>query len=331
MSVTFFSASDADPSVLDGQTVTVVGYGNLGRAMALNLRDSGLPVLIGNIDDEYRALPPEDGFEVMDIGPAVAMADVVYVLIPDEEIGTCWEREIRPNLKPGAAVLYASGYCLAFGQVDLPDGADVYLLAPRMLGEEVRNSYVDGAGFFAYLDVEQDASGQGWPRLLALALAVGCLQKGALQLSAEQEARLDLFIEQSFGPYVGTAIQLAFGVGVQKGIPAEALVLEMYMSGEMSRTFGTFSDVGFYRSTTWHGIVAQYGGFLRTLDLDKAAMLARFEQVWEDIANGGFAAKLQAERDAGYPTLKAIEAITQQPNDPITVAEDRVRAALSDD
>ncbi|MFQ5948574.1 MAG: hypothetical protein ACE5KX_06920, partial [Acidimicrobiia bacterium] len=134
-------------------------------------------------------------------------------------------------------------------------------------------------------------------------------------------------IEQTVGPYLGTAIQLAFQVGVDAGLPPEAMVLEMYMSGEMARTFQTFADVGFYRSVEWHGVIAQYGGFLRTLEMDRAAMDEQFRATAEEIRSGGFARRLQAEHAAGYPTLEAIEEITKGKN-PITDAEDRVRRAL---
>ena len=133
--------------------------------------------------------------------------------------------------------------------------------APRMLGEEVRTNFLEGRGFFSYVSVEQDASGTAEARLMALALACGTLARGAMRLSATQEAQLDLLIEQTVGPYLGTAIQLAFDTGVANGLPPEALVLELYMSGEMSRTLQTFAEVGFYRSAAWHGLVAQYGGF----------------------------------------------------------------------
>jgi ketol-acid reductoisomerase len=137
-------------------------------------------------------------------------------------------------------------------------------------------------------------------------------------------------IEQTVGPYLGTAIQIAFELGTQAGLPPEAMVIEMYMSGEMSRTFQTFAEAGFYRSTTWHGAVAQYGGFLRTLDVDRAAMNEQFARTLEDIRGGGFAGTFQKEKAAGYPTLDAIAQITSG-DDPMTAAEDRVRDALETD
>lgn len=323
--ITVYRSGD-DPHLLAGRTVAVIGYGNLGAAMAGNLRDSGAEVVIGNIDDEYRSRADDDGFRVAAIGAASA-GDVVYVLIPDEEIPEVFATDIAPSLRPGAAVCFASGYVLAFGLVTPPPDVDVLLLAPRMLGEQVRRSYREGTGFYAYGSVEQDATGSAQDVLLALAGAAGALQRGMVELSAADEALIDLLVEQTVGPVLGAAMITAFYAGVDAGLPPEALVLEMYMSGEMSRTFATFAAEGFYRSTTWHGVAAQYGGYLRFGDVDIEAMDRAFRATIDDIRSGGFAATLQAERDAGYPTLEAITAMTAG-DDPITHAERRLRAAL---
>jgi ketol-acid reductoisomerase len=325
--VTFYRDRDADPTILDGTCVAVVGYGNLGRSIALNLRDAGVSVVIGNRDDGYRDVAVADGFTVHDIAAAVEAAGLVYVLIPDEEIDVCFAESIAPHLRPGEAICLASGYALAYDLIDPPAGVDVLMLAPRMLGEEVRRSYQDGTGFFAYISVEQDATNHALDRLLALAHSVGALRKGAMPLRADQEALLDLFIEQTVGPYLGISIQLAFALGVQAGLPSEAMVLEMYMSGEMARTFQTFAEVGFFESVGWHGAVAQYGGFLRTMEIDRGAMADRFSRVLDDIRAGGFARRFQEERDAGGPTLAAIEAVKEAGSE-MTEAEGRVRNAL---
>lgn len=324
-----YRTGDEDPTVLAGPTVAVIGYGNLGAAMAQNLRDSGVSVVIGNIDDDYRWQAGRDGFEVLEVAAAVASGDVVYVLIPDEEIPQTYEQTIAPCLRPGSAVVFASGYVLAFGLVEPAEDVDVLLLAPRMLGEEVRRTYLDGTGFFAYVSVESDASGTAHDTLLALAGATGALRRGAVELSAKNEALIDLLVEQTVGPVIGGALITAFYAGVDAGLPAETLVLEMYMSGEMSRTFTTFAEQGFYRSTTWHGLAAQFGGFLRFGDIDMNEMDRSFRAAIEDIRSGGFAAALQAERDAGYPSLAAIQAMTAG-DDPITQAEESLRNALGD-
>lgn len=328
--MTFYREGDADPDGLSGQTVAVVGYGNLGRSMALNLRDSGLAVTVGNVDDAYRATALADGFEVAGITETVSTADVVYVLIPDEVIPEVFREQIGPRLRPGTCVCFASGYALAFGLVTPPQGVDVLLLAPRMLGEEVRRTYLEGRGFLSYVSVEQDATGKAMARLLALALAAGSLRRGAMELTAAQEALLDLFVEQGFGAYLGVALQSAFQVGAQAGLPPEAMVVELYMSGEMARTLQAFADNGFLRSVTWHGLSAAYGGFLRTTEIDMEAMQRHFREILEDIRSGGFARRFQEEQANGYPSVAAIEAITSG-DDPMTAAEQRVRTSLTED
>lgn len=323
----FYREKDADPAALSGLTVTVLGYGNLGRSVAENLRDSGVAVVVGNRHDEYRRVAESDGFRTLDVGDATAAADLCYVLLPDEVIPECFRTEIGRSLRPGAAVCFASGYVLAYGLVEPPRELDVLLLAPRMLGEEVRRRYEASDGYWSYLSVEQDATGQGWGRLLGLAAAIGALRRGALELRAQQEALLDLFVEQSVGAVLGMALMLGFEVGVAAGLPPEAMVVELYQSGEMARTFQTFADQGFLASVGGHGLTASFGGFLSTLAIDRDAMERHFRQTLAGIQHGDFAARFQQEQENGYPTLTAIRAITADDN-PMTLAERRVRGAV---
>jgi ketol-acid reductoisomerase len=323
----FFTEADADDRVLDGLAVAVLGYGTLGRSVALNLRDSGVNVVVGNIADEYRDKAVADGFTPLGIAEAAAGADIALVLMPDEVIGGCFGADIGPALRPGAAVCFASGYVLAYGEVTPPAGVDVLLMAPRMSGALVRQVYQAGEGFYTYLSVEADASGKAWPRLLALAKAVGSLRKGALQMPAEQEALIDLLVEQTFGVYLGLGVQLAFRVGVEAGLPAEAMVLELYMSGEMSKTIQGFADEGFFGSLLNHGLTALYGGFIRTSEVDNAGMEQMFRAVLENIRDGGFARTFQDEMNQDYPTLGVIREVIGG-GDPISLAEQNVRDRL---
>lgn len=323
----FYREVDADRGTLAGSTVAVIGYGNLGRSMALNLRDSGLDVVVGNVDDECRHRAVREGFDARDIAGAVAGADVVYLLLPDEVIPEVFREQVEPHLRDGAALAFGSGYVLAYELVKAPAHVDVLLLAPRMVGELVRRSYQDETGFLSYVAVEQDHTGHALARLLALASAAGSLQRGALELSAAQEALLDLFIEQTVGPYLGLAFQLAFAVGSAAGLPPEALVCELYMSGEMSRTIETMAELGFFQSVGGHGMVATFGGFAGTLAVDRDAMQRFFTERLDYIRRGDFARALQDEEARGYPTLSAIAAVTNLDN-PLTAAEHRVRAAI---
>lgn len=324
---TFYGSQDGDVAVLASKRVAVIGYGHLGRSVALNLADEGLDVVVGNIDDAYGAQAATDGFEVTAIASACTNADVVVVLLADETIPSVYDSDIAPALEVGATVVFASGYCLAYGLVSPAPDIDVVMVAPRMLGEEVRSCYLQKSGYVAYCSVEQDSSGTAQATMLAYAKATGALYKGAMALSAEKEALVDLLVEQTVGPYLGTAIQIAFALGTEAGLPPEALALELYASGEMSRTFAAFARDGFYRSVEAHGITATFGGFLRTMELDRAGIAEHFQRVIDDIAAGGFAKKLQEEMSGGYPTVKAIRAMTNG-GDPMSHAEQVLRSHL---
>jgi len=231
----FYGEEDGDLNVLAGKTVAVIGYGNHGRPQAFNMRDSGLGnVIVGSIRDASWDRAEEDGFPVFPIPEACARADVVLLLLPDEVVPDVYQTDIAPNLKSGSAVALASGYVLAYGLLKPGEDLDVLLLAPRMLGEAARDLFLSGDSFPSFVSVEQDASGQAWEVLLALAKAVGSLKAGVMVLSATQETHLDLFMEQGFGPLLGAGIMASFQVAVDAGFPAEAVVLELYMSGEMS-------------------------------------------------------------------------------------------------
>lgn len=325
----FFGAQDADPHALDNERVCVLGYGNLGRAICLNLRDAGVaPLVVGNVADEYADQARAEGFTVLSIGEAVAASDIAFVLLPDEVIPEAFEAEIAPSLAEGSAIIFASGYNLAYGLITPPNTVDVLLLAPRMGGELARQRYLEQSGFVAYVSVENDASNKAWERLLGMARAVGVLQAGALELDAQREADLDLFIEQTMGAAIGVAIMSAFTLGVEAGIPPEAMVLEMYMSGEMETVFRAFREMGFYRASDTHGPTAMYGGFVRTMELMQSDLASRFRKTLEEISNGQFAQQFQAEREAGYPSLSMAQlmATGESPMaQPVFQAEARVR------
>jgi ketol-acid reductoisomerase len=321
--ITVYSAADVPPDALAGEAVAVLGYGNLGRTVALNLRDSGVKLVIGNREDEYAVLARDEGFEVVSIAEASA-ADVVFVLLPDEVIPDAFREHVAPALRPGSAVAFGSGYSLAFGLACPPDTVDVLLVAPRMAGVAARARYVAGQGFWACVSVEADRTGGAQRRMLGLASALGVLRVGAVAMRAADEAALDLFIEQSVGPLLGAAIMAAFEVGREAGLPPEALVMEMYMSGEMESVFRSFRETGFFRASAEHGPTAVFGGLVRTLELDREAMAARFRQVLDDIRSGAFARRFQEEARNGYPVLEIASSMMHGPS-PLSEAEDRLR------
>ena len=327
--VRVYRAADAPAGALAGESVAVLGYGHLGRTAALNLRDSGAKVRVGNREDEYAGQARSEGFEVVPIAAAAA-DDVVYVLLPDEVIPILFDEEIAPALRPGSAIAFGSGYSLAFGLIRPPASVDVLLVAPRMAGNTARTRYLEGQGFWACVGVEADRSGRAQQRMLGLADGLGVLRAGAVQMSAKVEAALDLFVEQSVGAVLGMAIMMAFEVARDEGVPAEALVLELYMSGEMEAVFQSFRETGFFRASEDHGPTAVFGGMLRSLEMDREAMADRFRKVWEDIRSGGFARRFQEEAGNGYPMLEFARAMIRG-GSPITEAEDRIRRLTSSD
>lgn len=321
-----YRAADAPAGGLAGEAVAVLGYGNLGRSAALNLRDSGVKVRIGNREDEYAVAARADGFEVVPLAEAAA-DPIVFVLLPDEVIPSVFAEEIGPALSPGGAVAFASGYCLAFKLIKVPELVDVLLLAPRMAGGQSRSRYVAGEGYWAFVGVEEDRSGRAQTRLLGLAEAMGVLRAGAVEMTATAEATLDLFVEQTVGAVLGTAILLAFDVGTEAGIPPEALAMEMYMSGEMEGVFRAFREGGFLRASEEHGPTALFGGITRTMELDREALAERFRAVMADIASGAFAQRFQEEAQNGYPMLTIAREMTRGES-PITSAEERLRRLM---
>jgi ketol-acid reductoisomerase len=320
--------SDGDLADLAGERVGVVGYGNLGRPAALNLRDSGLDVEVGSREEPDADRARADGFRVQPIDEVVATADVVWFALPDEVVPEVLTPAGARRPQPGSLLCFPSGYPLAYDLVKLPDDVDVVLLAPRMIGERIRTRYQAGQGFYSFVGVEQDATGTARRRLLALARAFGTLRAGAFELSAATEAALDLYVEQTVGPLLGAAVLGAFDVGTAQGLPPEALALELYLSGEMGATWDAFAEHGFFPGVSLHGHSAAFGGFLRLADIDQEAMRERFGAALEDIRSGGFARRFQDELAAGSPTRAAIEAMTSG-DDPLSHAEAAVRGAAA--
>ena len=318
-----FREADGDASPLTGKSIAILGYGQVGRPLALNLRD-GTParVLVGDCDAAAGATALEDGFPAFSIAQATAQADLALLLVPDEVQPALFRNEVAPHLAEGTALVLASGYNLAFGGLPLPSGVDVLLFAPRMLGKCLRSLYLAGKGFFSYLSVEQDATGNAWPLVLALAKGSGSLRRGALHFTAAEEARLDLFGEQAFGPWVGAAVLSAFQVGLEAGLPAEGLLLEMYLSGEMAQTFQAMADAGFLRSTMLHGYTSAFGGMLRSVSIPRDLMANAMREALAEIQSGcAFAQAAQSEVDDGYPCRSFLEEILS-PDNPITQTED---------
>lgn len=328
----FIQEPEADLAVLAGKCIAVVGYGNLGRPLSLNLRDSlmdsfGGPVTIGEAPGRAWEQAEADGFTVSSATKAAAQADITFLLVPDELAPAVYHNGLTSALQPGTALVFASGFNLAFGGICPDPNLDVLLLAPRMMGVGVRELYQAGKGFPSFVSVEHDATGRGREILYALTKAIGSLRAGALTISAAQEAKLDLFVEQTVGPDLASAILTAFQVGVEAGLPPEALLLELYMSGEMGRAFQAMAELGFFEQVKLHGFAAAYGGMVRFMELDQESRAQNYRQVIKEIGEGAFAAALSAEAELGFPSQALLDEMLDGDN-PVSQAEHRVRRMM---
>jgi ketol-acid reductoisomerase len=292
---------EADLGTLSGRALALVGYGNQGRSWALNLRDSGCEPVICARRDETREQAEADGFGTHDLS-AANDADVICVLVPDDVIP-------QLGLAPGSdsCVIVASGYTLAFGRLSPP--GDAGLVAPRMLGPEVRRCYEDHEGFITAVGVHRDVTGRALPTVLAVARAIGGLRQGGIELTAMQEAVLDLGVEQVLSPAL-TAVSTAFlETMLEHDIPLEAVIVELVLSGEVERTYRLLREVGFAVQSEYHSPTSQYGQLKlsRRGRYDHLDLLSTMRALTDDIGSGRFADEWDAERDAGYPVLTRLK------------------------
>ncbi len=287
--VDIFHEEDGDISFLEGKTIAIIGYGNQGRAQALNLRDSGLEVIIGNLNDKYRRIAMNDDFPVYSIKEATEISDIIFLLIPDEVMNDVFEREIRAYIQPNSVLVFASGYNIGFKQLKPPEDLDIILIAPRMIGVGVREKFLKNEGFFSYIAVKQDPSGQAKQTLLALAKAIGTLKKGAIMISFKQEAELDLFNEQAFGPAFGRVLLSSIYTLIEAGYPAEVVLIEMYMSGEMAYTYQKMADIGLIKQLDFHSQTSQYGAMSRGIRFRNLPYKQKMNEILEEIQEGEFA------------------------------------------
>lgn len=314
-----FYEKDADLAALSGKTIVVIGYGNQGRAQALNLRDSRLNVVVGNIDDAYKETAVKDGFVPVSIEEAARQGDILMILIPDEVQPAVYQQSIAPYLTAGKTVSFASGYNIRFALIAPPKDVDVIMMAPRTIGRQVRIAFENGSGVNADVDVWQDVSGNAWPVTLGLAKGTGCTRAGAFHTSFATETDLDLFSEQGLWPAIFDCLVISFELLVEKGYPAEAVALELYASAEAADIFLAMAQRGIFEQMRFHSPTAQYGVLSRRLDStgSSAALRKRMEETLTKIQNGEFSREWTREQAGGYPSFNRLkeEAFSHPLND----------------
>jgi ketol-acid reductoisomerase len=302
---TIWYEHDADPSALAGVHVAVVGYGNQGRSWALNLRDSGIDVEVCVRADATREQAQADGFATAEVAGA-SRGDVVCLLVPDDVIP---ELDVSP--RADSLVVVASGYTLAFDRIEPP--GDAAMVAPRMLGPEVRRCYEEGIGFITAIGVHRDVTGTAQARTLAIARAIGGLRQGGIELSPRHEAILDLATEQALAPALSHVNRAYVQVMLEHGVPIEAIVTELILSGEFERTYRLVRLEGAAAQMDHHSPTSQYGQLSRAGAYDGFDIAATMRAIVDGIADGSFADEWEAERDAGYPRLRELKAAVCSP------------------
>jgi ketol-acid reductoisomerase len=249
--------------------------------------------------DASRERAQQDGFQVEELAEA-SDADVVCVLVPDDVI---------PSLplvrRDDQLTIVASGYTLAFERFAPP--GDLGMVAPRMLGPEVRRCYEERVGFITAVGVQRDQSGRALARTLAVAKAIGGLQQGAIALTPHQEAVLDLAVEQVLSPALAHVNGAFVRCMLDHGVPIEAVLTELVLSGEVERTYGLLRQEGFAGQFEYHSPTSQYGQLSRRGAYDALDFAPLMRRLADDIASGRFADEWDAESRAGHARLAALK------------------------
>ncbi len=301
-----FYDDDADLSIIQSKKVAVVGYGSQGHAHSLNLRDSGVDVTVGLREGSAsRAKAENQGLKVATVAEAVAGADVVVILAPDQVQRHIYRDEIEPNLRPGAALVFGHGFNIRFGYIKPAADHDVFMVAPKGPGHLVRREYVDGRGVPVIVAVEQDASGSAWALALSYAKAIGGLRAAGIKTTFTEETETDLFGEQAvLCGGVSQLIQYGFETLTEAGYQPEVayfevlhelkLIVDLIWEGGITKQRWSVSDT------------AEYGDYVSGPRVITPDVKANMQAVLGDIQSGAFAERFIADQDAGAPEFAAL-------------------------
>ena len=301
-----FYDSDADLSLLNAKTVAIIGYGSQGHAHALNLKDSGIQVVVGLYEgsrsaDKARA----DGLEVLPVAEACAKADWIMILLPDEVQKAVYEQEIAPHLSQGKVLSFAHGFNIRFGLIVPPADVDVVMIAPKGPGHTVRWEYQNGQGVPCLFAVHQDASGQARALAMAYAKAIGGTRAGILETNFKEETETDLFGEQAvLCGGLSELVKAGFETLVEAGYQPELayfeclhevkLIVDLMVKGGLTAMRDSISNT------------AEYGDYVSGPRLINADTKAEMKRILADIQDGTFARNVVAEGEAGKPEMTRI-------------------------
>jgi ketol-acid reductoisomerase len=323
---TLYYDKDADLSLLDGKTVAIIGYGSQGHAHALNLKDSGVDVVVGlHEGSASKAKAEAAGLPVYAVAEAAAKADVIMVLIPDTKQAAVYEESIKDNLKPGDTLMFAHGFNIRYGQITPPDSVDVSMVAPKAPGHRVREVFTEGAGTPGLVAVEQDASGQAKAVALAYAKGIGCTRAGVIETTFAEETETDLFGEQVVlcGGLV-ELIRAGFETLVEAGYAPEMAYFECLHEVKLIVDLiyeGGIANMNYSISNT-----AEYGEYVTGPRIITAETKAEMKRVLADIQSGIFTRNWMLENKVNQTSFKATRA--KAAAHPIEEVGEKLRAMM---
>ncbi len=296
---------DVSQEPLKGARVAVIGYGSQGRAHALNLRDSGLDVVVGlRKDSDTWERVEADGLTPVGLHEAASGARLVAMLVPDQHQAAVYVDAIEPNLEPGATLLFSHGFNIHFGQIRPPSDVDVVMIAPKAPGPLVRRTYEDGKGVPGLVAIHQDSTGSAKDRALAYAKGIGCTRAGVIETTFAEETETDLFGEQAV-LCGGTSrlIQAGYQTLVDAGYQPEIAYFECMH--ELKLIVDLLYEGGFTHMRDAISDTAEYGDLTRGKKVVDERVEAAMQQTLDDIRSGVFAREWVLENRAGTPVLDA--------------------------
>ena len=312
MTMNIYYDKDADLSIILGKKITIVGYGSQGHAHANNLKDSGADVTVGlRPSSSSHAKASNAGIKAMAIDEAVAGADVVMLLAPDEHQAALYRDVVEPNVKQGAALGFAHGFNIHYEQIQPREDLDVLMIAPKGPGHLVRSTYVGGGGTPCLIAVAQDPSGQAKDIALSYASGIGGGRAGVIETSFKEETESDLFGEQVVLCGGLTAlIQAGYETLVEAGYAPEMAYFECLHEVKLIVDLiyeGGIANMRYSVSNT-----AEYGDFTRGPRIITDETRAEMRRILAEIQNGDFAKEFILENQSGAPTMKALRRISRE-------------------
>ncbi len=305
---------DADLTLLDGKTVAIIGYGSQGHAHALNLKDSGVDVIVGlRPDSPSVGQAREHGLEVLPVVEASSRGDLVMILLPDERHHDVWESDIRDGIAQGNMILFGHGFSIHYGEIEPPPGVDVGMVAPKGPGHLVRRQFTEGSGVPGLIAVAQDATGNARGLALAYAKGIGCTRGGVIETTFKDETETDLFGEQAV--LCGGAselVQAGFQTLVEAGYDPEMAYFECLH--ELKLIADLMYEKGLAGMRFSISNTAEYGDYTRGKRVITDETRAAMKQILAEIQSGDFAREWIAENRAGqenFLRMRAEQADTQ--------------------